>query len=280
MKFSRLKHLFLILLFFSAEFSLATLANAQQLNPPRDELWQYYFEIKAEVSKKALNLPYEIEEVEGGKRIWTSDCGFTKGIDFKGVTNESMDLVGYWQGELFDTAKYIILFRRAVIKAKYPENTWREDLIKLEEKYVNLIFQSLTDANAKKRLSEGTSEWDRLLEKLNKYAASANPKLLFLVSADGCGAGDFQIDLSTQPRAQKIRLIPDFFAQLCLKKSNNQEISSCVYWKDFPSSSSISVSGAYQFEAVWNDGTIRRGKIDFDKLKRDKDDVKRFRISK
>jgi hypothetical protein len=255
-------------------------STAQAQAQSKQEVWQHYFDIKREMIKRHKKVPLDISYIDEVKTLVIFDCGFTEGVDFTESTAQNTDVVNLLYARLFEIAKTVIQFRNGMHGAGYPENTWKSDLIYFEDESVKSLINVLANSDTKQIFDDKGEYFESLITKLNMYNKTENKKLPRLLSRDGCGAGEFPVDIITQPLARILRLIPDFFAQVCINKNKTPEINGCIYWRDFPAKTSIGVSGLYQYEALWSDGTIRRGKVDFDKLKERVDGSRQFNIKK
>lgn len=255
-------------------------STAQAQVQSKEKVWQHYFDIKREMMKRYKKVPLDLSYIDGKKSLVIFDCGFTEGVDFTESTAQTADVVNFLYAELFGIAKTVVQFRNGMHGAGYPENTWKTDLIYFEDESINSLISVLANSDTKQKFDDKGEYFESLIAKLNTYNKTENRKLPQLLSQDGCGAGEFPVDIITQPLARILRLIPDFFAQVCITKNKTPEINECIYWRDFPAKTTIDVSGLYQYEALWSDGTIRRGRVDFDKLKERADGSRQFNIKK
>jgi hypothetical protein len=83
-------------------------------------------------------------------------------------------------------------------------------------------------------------------------------------SADGvgCGGGEIEVKLITQPAATQVSIIPAFFYELCrVQKVDPNDTTRCAHWREV-TGPIVEVSGNYRYVARWHDGTVKRGILD------------------
>lgn len=273
--------LMIIVLFLA--FSNTSATKADTLT--EQDVREHYSAIKAEMNKR-----YEIVSrtkmfLDGqwiDKHTYSVfDCGFTEGVNFTRL-DWSSSLVDEFYAALFELAKQVITVHVAGRITGYPESEWKKSIDTYEKNEVDNITRSVVKHSKIKKIDTYENKsLEKIVEQLNKYRKKKARHLPTLLYQEGCGAGEFSVDIITKPLARIFRLIPDFFANVCISTGKPVETNACPYWRDFPGQSSLSVSGLYQYEAHWNDGTVRRGKVDFDKLHAIGDDENaKFNIAK
>lgn len=207
--------------------------------------------------------PHPPEPVDSNP-IVVFDCGFTEGVDYQRLPDTRTEVpLPKWAKEFHSIAKDIVQFKDAV--GDYPENVWRPKLIEIEDVWMRRVIARHKDPSI--RSGDATdSALVNLIASLNRYRSTHrnNPKLRPLVPYDGCGAGETAATIKTVPPATRLRLIPEFFAQIC-EQNNRPTPPACPYWIDVPKSD-VSVSGVYRYIVNWPGTPERIGKIDFDKL--------------
>src|SRR3546814_15301520 len=63
---------------------------------------------------------------------------------------------------------------------------------------------------------------------MRTYRQDRQPGLREIQSIDGCGAGETPILVRGEPKAQRIRLIPGFFSELCKRSEERRVGKECV----------------------------------------------------
>lgn len=128
----------------------------------------------------------------------------------------------------------------------------------------SLLFnQALSIINKKSKLTIDNL-YDDNIKKLNEnlyfyyLKGHFDMPIIFIDISDGCGAGEVQIMIETNPKGGKVYYIPTFLAETCLIrqkdtfnidfKSNN----SCEFWEEV-NGNSASVAGRYFYQVIHND---------------------------
>jgi hypothetical protein len=102
--------------------------------------------------------------------------------------------------------------------------------------------------------------------------ARAHPELhlgKMVDGRDGCGAGENDFKILTQPAAALVELIPNFFYTLCVAKHiNPEDTTKCDKWIEAFPSVNIYLAGDYRYLIRWSDGVVRRGLLSADSIAR------------
>src|SRR3546814_1758129 len=86
-------------------------------------------------------------------------------------------------------------------------------------------------------------------------------------SSDVCSSDlETPILVRGEPKAQRIRLIPGFFSELCKRTSRALDGDDCPYWFEATQEQPMDLAGYYRYEARWPNGSKTVGTADVDKL--------------
>lgn len=216
------------------------------------------------------------------------DCGFTDGIDgtLEGNTPQSL-----WSLELLETAKLASSLEYIATKYGYPDEAWKPKLRRYENREINhiaklkhaelgdpaLAGQRVADLEANEHRHPDEPELDPshpyyiVDTDMRTYRATRQPELREIQSIEGCGAGESPVLVRGEPEAQRIRLIPGFFSELCKRTNRSLDGDDCPYWFEATQAQPMDLAGYYRYEARWPDGGKAVGTADVDKLHLDED---------
>lgn len=158
-------------------------------------------------------------------------------------------------------------------KHGYPESTWRPDLARYEEQYLQLLTSvgqkfndtgALPEAASLREQEIGTQLWDSLTASLNAYRTTSGADVPIAYVEGGCGDGDVGINFVTEPRNAKVELITIFNYRLCrIEGKDPANHGLCDAWEEPIEGMLHSVVGDYRYRAEWPDGHVREGKLSF-----------------
>lgn len=216
------------------------------------------------------------------------DCGFTDGIDgaLEGDNPQSL-----WSQELLATAKLATSLEDVATQYGYPDEAWKPKLQRYEEREIDYAgklkhIESGAPAQLEQRIaaleaSEGRHPDDPELDPshpyyivdtdMQAYRRERQPELREIQSIEGCGAGESPVLVRGEPEAQRIRLIPGFFSELCKRTNRSLDGDDCPYWFEATQAQPMDLAGYYRYEARWPDGGKAVGTADVDKLHLDED---------
>jgi hypothetical protein len=152
-----------------------------------------------------------------------------------------------------ELAFYIVSWRNGLRNAGFPDAVWRPDLIQYEDRELNTIAGTTGDDSDERR-----TEFRRYLaRKLNNYRQTTATSLPKVVPDDeGCGAGEADYGIRTDPPGGRVWLIPVYFYRLCKAQGLDPDNSqSCDRWRQAPNGLVQPLSGDYYYYALWPDGT-------------------------
>jgi hypothetical protein len=164
-------------------------------------------------------------------------------------------------------ALYMVRWTNDLRRLGFPPDSWTDLLARAEAQEIARV----------RRLAAGArpSFWpatDRVMNELRlrlNAARRANPSLPEAVNGGGCGAGEIEVKVTTQPPGGTVYFIPSFFHALCRAQNiDPEDRTRCNRWHEADDGKLAEVSGHYVYFARWPDGATRRGTISFDKLSR------------
>lgn len=155
----------------------------------------------------------------------------------------------------------------------YPSRLWKPLLDEWEEGSVDWILSG----------QPGEFPWDKqqatleetidtpfmhhLSTTLNAYRNAENPSLPETMLGGGCGAGEVQILVKTEPAGGTVQIISVFQRMLCSAKGQNpDDTRECAEWHEAGNGFVPSVVGDYRYQATWPDGGKRDGFLRFESL--------------
>lgn len=155
-----------------------------------------------------------------------------------------------------------ISYTSRLLAAYYPKELW-EPILKLSES--NLVKSSrkiraggwITDPDKGSGITGTTL--DIIAKELNKYRnGHPDPHLPVVhAGADGCGADEAVVKITTKPQASRIQYINQIFYDLCGIQKIDPESARCDYWTDINNTSDgEAMSGRYKVKITWKDGSI------------------------
>ena len=150
-----------------------------------------------------------------------------------------------------------LLMARSLSNASYPEELWRDDLTELTKKQVSTLAawraagKDLGNITAFRKIHFASET--ALINKLNAFRKATNnalPELLQDNSPD-CGAGPIgSVRLALSPSGGTIKVIPEFYFQLCQRTVAQPYSDDCSRWQVAGSTLQIPV-GTYRYLARW-----------------------------
>jgi len=214
------------------------------------------------VKRTIARLASEPANASEGEPYDLEDC--ITGSDYLGVSDDSAVLA------LANIAYVVVHLRKTLTKLGYPESVWSPLLVQFENKQLDLqlreIGQPYNPDSPSSRHKDTFKQ--KLVRELNGYRAQRAPGLPKVFSEGGCGAGEVNITIRTEPRGGQAILIPVFFFELCKAQQYDPDNrAQCTWWVDPPDGAPLAVSGDYFFRASWPDGVERRGRTTFDAAK-------------
>jgi hypothetical protein len=176
-----------------------------------------------------------------------------------GVTDD--DTTGSYANLAFDT----VVWSNNLKKMTYPAAVWQPPLTAYEAEELKLIAE--TPLEAMNDWGERRTKFLKsLAEKLAAYRAG-KPKLRKIVVEGGCGAGEVNVTIATEPKGGQVLFIPTFFHELCkVQKVDPDDAAACTRWREAVDGTLSQVSGDYLYQVKWPDGATRKGKLSFNKL--------------
>ncbi|MDQ3039474.1 MAG: hypothetical protein M3R16_06740 [Pseudomonadota bacterium] len=204
------------------------------------------------------------------------DCGFTPGVDQVG--EETIRESTY---SLLKLAKGVHFLEEAA--ADFPAYVWRPSLARYVEESLTTIQRQRFLESTEQDCCQSTNSVDypyNLVVDLRRYRDLENSSLAPLVAEEGCGAGEFSVRFDTEPVASDIRIIPEFFARLCVLRKQALEGDACPYWMNIASGQELAMSGMYRYEITWPGRETKRGVANMDAVSdpRDEDDVATYLV--
>lgn len=217
------------------------------------------------------------------------DCGFSDGID--GTMSEGETPQSRWSRELLDTAKLSVALEDTATEYGYPAAVWERKLRQFESREISrakelqqiesgdlaLVDQRLAVFDKNNAPPGDDPSLDPLHPyhivdtDMRAYRQKQNPELREVESLEGCGAGESLVLVRGEPKAQRIRLIPGFFSELCKRTKRALEGDDCPYWFEVSQEQPMDLAGYYRYEARWSSGSKALGTADVDKLHQDED---------
>jgi hypothetical protein len=96
------------------------------------------------------------------------------------------------------------------------------------------------------------------------FAAGSTAELYQVIDPSwGCGAGEIEVEIRSDPPLTSIHMIPDLYFSVCSEKlADPWDMAQCRFW--FPSPEIGMVSGVYAFQGVTADGQRKTGRINVD----------------
>ena len=175
---------------------------------------------------------------------------------------------------LANLAADIVIWRNDFRRLAVPEAVWRPVLIEIEDTQLALRLQegrlqegrapAATDAPSERRYA---SQQRQLLSALNAYRAQSGGRRAPFQMEGGCGAGDFNVTITTAPRTGRVFFIPVFFHELCkAQQLDPDDRGACNHWREAVDGTLAYVAGDYRYQAVWPDGATRSGPLSFTHL--------------
>jgi hypothetical protein len=195
--------------------------------------------------------PYDLEDCKSGS-------------DYLGVSEDSAALA------LANLAYIVVHLRKTLPRLGFPESAWDSMLSQFENEQLNLrlreIGRPFNPESASARHYDAFKE--KLVRQLNGYRAQGATSLPKVLYEGGCGAGEVNVTIRTEPGNGQAILIPVFFFELCKAQQYDPDNRSlCTWWVDPPEGAPLAVSGDYFFRASWPDGVEKRGRASFDAAK-------------
>lgn len=102
---------------------------------------------------------------------------------------------------------------------------------------------------------------------LNTHRASQDPSLAATMLAGGCGAGEVQVEIKTEPAGAHVQIIAEFQRMLCSARGiKADDIQQCPQWREVGNGLVPEVAGDYRYQASWPDGRKQNGFLRFETL--------------
>jgi hypothetical protein len=159
---------------------------------------------------------------------------------------------------------------RALSALRYPGSVWEPVVSEFERTVLAAAIQARSQGQRQLAkfdetyLDRQSAFLTRLAERLQAHQRneSSLPKVIY---EPGCGAGEIQVKIVTDPRGGQVLFIPTFFYELCRvqKIDPPEDTRRCNRWREADGGRLSPVSGDYQYIAKWRDGTVRQGKLRF-----------------
>lgn len=180
------------------------------------------------------------------------------------------DFIGVSQDELIEPlanlAYMVVHLRKTLVTLGYPESVWSSQLTQFENRQFDLLLsevgQPYSDDSPSQRNQEGFKK--KIVQELNDYREES-PDLPEVTYEDGCGAGEVNIELRTDPAGGRATLIPVFFYELCKAQQLDPENEAqCKWWLESAAGLPLEVSGDYYIRGTWSDGLQKLTRMNFD----------------
>jgi hypothetical protein len=159
----------------------------------------------------------------------------------------------------------VVIWSNNLKRLNYPAASWQTPIAQYEANEIALV---------QKGLAEAVTEWaDRRGKFLNALSGrlaerrAKQPSLRKVVVEGGCGAGEVNVHIATEPKGGQVLFIPTFFYELCrVQNVDPDDTKGCTRWREAVEGTLAQVSGDYQYVVRWPDGAVRRGKLSFQNL--------------
>jgi hypothetical protein len=156
----------------------------------------------------------------------------------------------------------------ALSKLGYPAAVWEPIISDFETTSVNAGISAASQGARQSRsfldgyLDRQAKFFERLATQSQAYQRK-NPSLARVVYEPGCGAGEVQVRIVTEPRGGQVLFIPTFFYELCRAQNIDppEDTKRCNRWREADGGRLSPVVGDYQYIATWRDGTVRKGRL-------------------
>ncbi len=165
----------------------------------------------------------------------------------------------------------VIVLQNDLNKLGYPLSIYKSLLDNFEKEQITLRIleykKGLISSLDRPSRNHLQLTRERIVSQLNSYRKQNNHNIKELIIDGGCGDGEIAIKIRTIPSGGKVYLIPIFFYRLCnVEGVNPDNTIFCPYWREPHADLLINVSGDYCYIVKWKDGSIKNGKVNFDKV--------------
>ena len=170
--------------------------------------------------------------------------------------------VGALMTDFANLAFDIVIWRNNLTKLGYPTEVVDPVLSEYETARLARALRSPRETIDRQKAAK-----DRFLNqfraKLVAYRRS-KPSLTPVVIEGGCGAGEVNVRIGTEPGGAQVMVIPTFFYELCkAQRLDPEDTSRCNRWREAIDGRLSQVAGDYIYTAKWPDGATRRGTLSF-----------------
>jgi hypothetical protein len=166
---------------------------------------------------------------------------------------------------LADVAYNVVLIRKVLEKAGYPESVWRAPLLEFESGQLRLRLSGTYQYSPDEERYRAARE--KIVRAVNEYREDVASDLPEVIDEGGCGAGEVGINVATEPAGGRVNLIPVFFYELCkAQQLNPDDPAQCDRWRESAEGLLTDVSGDYVYRASWPDGVGKSGRMSFTNL--------------
>jgi hypothetical protein len=158
----------------------------------------------------------------------------------------------------FDT----VIWRNNLAKLGYPAEIVDPLLSEYETARLAAALRSPHETSDQQETARGRFV-ERVRARLSDYRRS-KPSLTPVVVEGGCGAGEVNVSIATEPLGAQVMFIPTFFYELCkAQRLDPDDTRRCNRWREAVDGRLSQVAGDYLYMARWPDGAIRRGTLSF-----------------
>ena len=211
----------------------------------------------AVAAEPSLNRPAKVSEP--GQEWPLIDC-LDAGLDL-GIEVEDPDRPAIQMAMELHQAE------RSLLALRLPEALWRPTLALLEQQalsYLAAVKQSPRQQAAAEAAAFRDQErlQNAMLAQINQYRRQKNPRAPEVVMAEGCGAGEFPVQIQTRPAGGRVAYITLFRYRLCQAQGlPPEDRNRCRGWVDAVKPTEL-LSGQYAYRVRWPDGQSSSGVFD------------------
>ncbi len=184
-----------------------------------------------------------------------------RGAEYLGKSTDDDDTTISYANIAFD----IIVWANNLKKLSYPASLWQGPIAGYEAGETKLVAESPLDSWTE--WTERRTAFVRALAVSLEAHRKTKPSLRKVISMGGCGAGEVNVTIATEPKGGQVLFIPTFFYELCkVQQLNPDDAAACSRWREAVDGTLSQVSGDYLYQVRWPDGATRKGKLSFNKL--------------
>ena len=144
----------------------------------------------------------------------------------------------------------------------YPKSLWETSLANYEKMQLDRIaagrrFSSDVESNAA----------EPLIKRLNEFGKRSKPRLAEVAWDTACGGTGHELTLVTDPPKGKVRIWPALYHAFCSAQGVKADsVRECNQWIEIADGEADLFSGAYWFQASWQNGPTVQGRKDISRL--------------